>query len=74
MNQDELIAEVTSAHRQRAPDGSIRSHPAWHDLDAAGREEAFALTAQLRRMEAALSPLQRSSTVQSVLARIRNAR
>lgn len=33
----ELLEQVTSAWRPRDPDGSIRGHPAWFDLDEAGR-------------------------------------
>jgi hypothetical protein len=36
-----LLEEVTTAHRERHADGSVKSHPAWHDLDEAGKREAF---------------------------------
>ncbi len=69
--EDELLLEqVTSAHRERHADGSIRSHPAWHDLDEAGRAQAFEATVELRKLEAALDEDGHSSTVRSLLARI----
>lgn len=76
MTRDEklLLEQVTSAHRERAVDGTIKSHPAWHDLDADGRIAAFEETLRLREMERALSPDQKSSTVEAVLARIRTTR
>jgi hypothetical protein len=70
--QDELLIEqVTSAHRARDLDGRVRSHPAWHDLDADGRREAFDATALSRQLEAALDPAGESTTAKAVLARIR---
>lgn len=72
MTRDEelLLEQVTSAHRERGVDGAIRSHPAWHDLDDEGRREAFEATVALRQMEAALDPQGQSSTVRALLARI----
>ncbi len=72
--EDELLVEqVVCARRVRDLDGRVKSHPAWHDLDAAGRIEAFAATALTRKLEAALDPLGRSTTVKAVLARIRGS-
>ncbi len=69
--EDELLLEqVTSAHRERHADGSIRSHPAWHDLDEAGRAEAFETTLALRKMEAALDADGHSTTVKALLNRL----
>jgi hypothetical protein len=51
----------------------VRSHPAWHDLDAEGRVEAHDRAATSRALEAALDPQGLSSTARAVLARIRNA-
>ena len=76
MNQREretLIERVTSAWRARDPDGRVRSHPAWHDLDDEGREQAYQITGRLRAMEAALDADGLSSTAKAVLARIRGA-
>ncbi len=72
--EDELlIAQVTSAHRARGLDGQVKSHPAWHDLDAGGRREAFEATVLSRKLEAALDSAGRSTTVKAVLERIRRA-
>ena len=70
--EDQLLLEqVTSAHRLRGVDGAVKSHPAWHDLDAAGRLEAFEETLKLRRVEAALDAEGLSTTVRALLARLR---
>jgi hypothetical protein len=65
-----LIEQVAAAWRSQAPDGTIRSLPAWHDLDEAGRLEAFELAQHLRTLEAALDPQGRSSTVHAVMAKL----
>lgn len=72
MSDPTLIELVSSAWRERRPDGSIVSSPAWHDLDAAGRVEAFEHTQRTRLLEAALDPEGLSSTAHAVLARIRS--
>ena len=69
-----LIEQVTNAWRPRDRDGGVRSLPAWHDLDEAGRKAAFEATVELRRMEAAMDPQGLSTTAKAVLARIRGAR
>ncbi len=66
-----LLEQVTSAIRSRTRDGSVKSHPAWHDLGAEARREAFEATVKLRQMEAALDPQGLSTTARAVLARIR---
>lgn len=66
-----LIEQVVGAHRERDRDGRVRSHPAWHDLDAGERVEAFEAARLQRAMEAALDPRGLSSTVKAVLGRIR---
>ena len=72
--EDELLIEqVVSAHRARDLEGRVKSHPAWHDLDAPGRVEAFDATALTRRLEAALDGRGQSTTVKAVLGRIRRA-
>lgn len=68
-----LVEQVTTAHRETDRAGTVRSHPAWHDLDEAGRQEAFGATVALRRMEAALDPQGLTTTARAVLARIRQA-
>jgi len=76
MTRDEelLLEQVTSAHRERALDGTIQSHPAWHDLDADGRVAAFEATLRLRELERALGADGKSTTIEAVLARIRASR
>jgi hypothetical protein len=73
-DRETLIERVTSAWRARDPDGSVRSHPAWHDLDGTGREQAYELTCRLRAMEACLDRDGLSSTARAVLFRISTAR
>lgn len=68
--REALIEEAAGAYRPTRG-GGPGSHPAWHDLDEAGRVEAHDLAARDRLVEAALDPLGRSTTVLAVLARIR---
>jgi hypothetical protein len=69
-----LPEAVTTAWRPRDPGGSLRAHPAWHDLDEAGRDEAYAATRTQRALEAALDPQGLTTTARAVLARIRGQR
>ena len=73
MNDDELIEQVAGAYRPISRD-ELRYHPAWHDLDDAGRVEAFERARRLRTLEAALDPQGLSTTARAVLARIRAGR
>lgn len=66
-----LVEQAAAAWRPTARDGSVRAHPAWHDLDASGRREAFVLAQATRTLEAALDPDGLSTTAKAVLARIR---
>lgn len=66
-----LVERVASAWRPRRPGGGVGSHPAWHDLDAGGRAEAFEAARVARRLEAALDAEGLSTTARAVLARIR---
>lgn len=69
--RDALIEKATTAWRPRgAAAFVIRPHPAWADLDAAGRLEVYELTSALRRLEAALDPDGLSTTGRAVLARL----
>jgi hypothetical protein len=73
MNESErqmLIEEAVTAWRPRMPDGRILEHPAWADLDPAGREAAFAESLVMRVLEAALDPDGYSTTVRAVAAAI----
>ena len=71
--RETLIEALAGAYRARSPLGDIRPHPAFFDLDEAGREEAFDVARRLRRMESALDPDGLSTTARAVLARIRTA-
>jgi len=66
-----LIEQVAAAWRPERRDGALGTHPAWHDLDEAGRREAYQRALTMRRLESALHPEGLSTTAQAVLARIR---
>jgi hypothetical protein len=68
--RERLIEEAAAAWRPQGS-GEIQPHPAWADLDQAGRLEAYELTRLQRRLEAALDEEDLSSTARAVLARIR---
>jgi hypothetical protein len=68
-----LIEAAAGAWRPRGRDGALRFHPAWYDLDDAGRVRAFEAATQARALEAALDPEGLSSTARAVLARLRAA-
>ena len=72
MSQDRklLIEQVISAWRERDGYGRVVDAPAWHDLDEAGRLEAYQQTLRARQLEAAMDSGGLSSTAQAVLARI----
>jgi hypothetical protein len=68
---DELLVEAAAtAWRPHDPRGGVAFHPAWHDLDAAGRAEVFEVARRLRAVEAAIDPQGLSTTAKAVLARI----
>jgi hypothetical protein len=73
-DREDLVEEAAGAFRARDPHGRVLYHPAWHDLDEAGRQEAFTLASRLRAMEAAIDPEGLSTTARAVLARIHAAR
>jgi hypothetical protein len=69
--REALIEAVTSAFRPRdAITGELRGSDAWHDLDQAGRAEAFERTLAVRELEAALDADGLSTTARAVLQRI----
>jgi hypothetical protein len=68
--RERLIEEAASAWRPRGVLG-VHPHPAWADLDAAGRRAAYELARAMRRLEAALDADGLSTTARAVLARIR---
>lgn len=65
-----LLEAVTTARRDVRSDGRVVAAPAWHDLDAAARAEAFEATLAQRRLEAAAHPAGLSTTARAVLARL----
>lgn len=69
----ELLVEEASGAARPVRDGQVGMLPAWHDLDEAGRKEAFDRAEKLRKMEAALDEAGRSTTVKAVLAKIKEA-
>jgi hypothetical protein len=66
-----LIEAAAGAFRERDARGAVRFAPAWWDLDADGRREAFAAACVNRAIEAALDPDGLSSTARAVLSRLR---
>ena len=66
-----LIELVSSAHRERDVAGRVRSSPAFEDLDAAGRVEAYKAALASRELEGALDPEGRSTTVLAILRVVR---
>ncbi|HEX4994743.1 MAG TPA: hypothetical protein VFX87_07235 [Methylomirabilota bacterium] len=69
-----LIEAATTAWRPRSPSGELRPHPAWSDLDPAGRLEAYEATRAVRRLEAARHPEGMTGTTRAVLARLAGMR
>jgi hypothetical protein len=69
-----LIEAAAGAFRPRDQAGGVRAHPAWWDLDEAGRRAAYEVALVNRRIEAALDPDGLSSTAKAVLARLRGRR
>jgi hypothetical protein len=78
MTKDErerLIEETAGAWRPRDPrDGRVRAHPAWLDLDAAARIEAWREATWARAVEAAGDADGLSATGRAVMARVRAGR
>jgi hypothetical protein len=73
-SDDELLIEqVASAYRPAGRD-ELRFHPAWHDLDDAGRRRAADLARTMRKLEASLDADGLSTTARAVLARIERGR
>lgn len=67
--REALIEEAASAWRPHGI-GAVSPHPAWADLDSAGRLDVYEVTRVLRRLEAALHARGLSTTARAVLARI----
>jgi hypothetical protein len=68
---DPLLESVAGAWRPRDPQGTVRFHPGWYDLDESARLRAFEAASESRALEAALHPQGLSTTARAVLARIR---
>ena len=68
-----LVEAALTPHRPLHADGELRFHPAFHDLDATGREELFAALTLQRRLEALVAGDGLSATARAVLRRIREA-
>jgi hypothetical protein len=66
-----LIEAAAGAWREPDPRGGLRRHPAWWDLDEAGRHAAYERALQSRALEAAMDPEGLSTTARAVLARIK---
>ena len=66
----DLVEEAVGAWRPRDREGGVRGHPAWHDLNRAGRQRVFDETLRQRALESALDPDGLSSTGRAVLDRI----
>lgn len=71
---ENLIEAAVTACRPVAPSGELTFHPAFFDLDAAGRERLFVATAQQRALERALASDGLTTTAEAVLQRIRSRR
>jgi hypothetical protein len=71
--RDLLVEAALTAHRSTDPSGELRFHPAFHDLDEAGRQVLFDALQRQRAIERGLSVDGLSSTAQVVLRAIRGA-
>lgn len=69
--KDILMEEAVSAYRERAASGRILPSPAWYDLPPDAREELFQMQLQSRILERVSSPDAMSTTVRSVLNRLK---
>lgn len=74
MDEESLIEQLASAHRERNASGEVRFAPAFYDLSEDARAQAFQVTVTARTLEAALDPEGLSSTAHAVLARIAGLR
>lgn len=70
-DREALIEAAAASFRARDPNGRVLPAPAFFDLDAAGREEAYRRGVEQRALEAALDPEGLSATARAVLDRIR---
>ena len=71
--RESLLEAPVTAWRARDASGTVQPHPAWADLNEAGRSEVYEATLRVRALEAALDPEGLTTTGRAVLARIRDA-
>lgn len=71
--RESLVEAAVTAWRPRGASGTVQPHPAWADLDAAGRREAYEATLRARTLEAALDADGVTTTGRAVLARVHGA-
>jgi hypothetical protein len=71
MPGEALREAAVTAWRPRAASGMILPHPAWADLDRAGRQEVYETTLEARALEAAVDADGLTTTTRAVLRRIR---
>jgi hypothetical protein len=72
--RESLQEAAITAWRSRDASGAILPHPAWADLDEAGRREAYEAILLSRAIEASVDPDGLSTTAHTILARIRRPR
>ena len=72
-SRESMREAAITAWRARDASGTIQPHPAWADLNEAGRSEVYEATLRIRALEAALDPEGLTTTGRAVLARIRDA-
>jgi hypothetical protein len=70
MDDESLMEQLTSAHRERSQHGEVQFSRTFHDLAPELRQDAFERTRVLRQLEAALDAQGLSSTARAVLERI----
>lgn len=70
MDEESLIEQLTSAHRERNARGEIQFARAFYDLEPDARQRAFDTSVQQRALEAALDPDGLSTTARAVLRRL----
>lgn len=70
MDDDALIEQLLSAHRERDAHGAIQFAPAFYDLLPEARETAFATLQLQRALEAGRDSEGLSTTARAILGRI----
>jgi len=74
MNGDErelFLEAVSTAHRERDPDGRVLPPAAWWDLAPDDRLKAFDVQVATREMERVLDPKGWNGTIRAVISRLR---